>query len=84
MAVLGLPTHSAENAWPLGRRCRKYRSQSCLCSIGRHMLYCTLTGQLLEKSVECIRVHMKGKRFQNNKSKCAVLCCCPLKQRPLC
>ncbi|KAL6755511.1 surfeit locus protein 2-domain-containing protein [Haematococcus lacustris] len=33
-----------------------------------HMLYCTLTGQLLAKSLEAVKRHMKGQRFQKNKS----------------
>lgn len=33
----------------------------------RLMLYCSLTGQLMDKSVEAIKKHMKGKKFERNK-----------------
>eukprot|EP00798_Chlamydomonas_sp_ICE-L_P022969 gene22969-30158_t len=31
------------------------------------MLYCTLTGQLLDKSLEAVTKHMQGKKYINNK-----------------
>jgi hypothetical protein len=33
----------------------------------RTMLYCSLTGQLMDKSVDAIKKHMKGKKFQYKK-----------------
>jgi hypothetical protein len=33
----------------------------------RTMLYCTLTGQLLDKSLEAVKVHMTGKKYIYNK-----------------
>lgn len=31
------------------------------------MLYCALTGQLMDKSLEAVKRHMAGKKFQRNK-----------------
>jgi len=31
------------------------------------MLYCALTGQLMDKSLEAVKQHMQGKRFQMKK-----------------
>src|SRR5689334_11560677 len=31
------------------------------------MLYCALTGQLIDKSVDAVKKHMKGKKFQRAK-----------------
>jgi hypothetical protein len=28
------------------------------------MLYCALTGQLIDKNLEAVKLHMRGKRFQ--------------------
>jgi len=33
----------------------------------RLMLYCALTGQLTDRSVDAIKKHMKGKKFQRAK-----------------
>lgn len=35
------------------------------------MLYCALTGQLMDKSLEAVKRHMKGKKFQRNKERFA-------------
>ncbi|EFJ47686.1 hypothetical protein VOLCADRAFT_117791, partial [Volvox carteri f. nagariensis] len=34
-----------------------------------HMLYCALTGQLLEKSLAAVKQHMGGKRFVRAKAR---------------
>ncbi|PNH04811.1 hypothetical protein TSOC_008928 [Tetrabaena socialis] len=34
-----------------------------------HMLYCALTGQLLEKSLAAVKKHMGGKRFVRAKAR---------------
>lgn len=34
-----------------------------------HMLYCALTGQLIEKSLASVKRHMVGKRFQRSKAR---------------
>lgn len=39
------------------------------CFVGRDKLYCSLTCQLLEKSVAAVRQHMRGKKFQRAKAK---------------
>jgi hypothetical protein len=31
------------------------------------MLYCALTGQLIDKSVDAVKKHMKGKKFERAK-----------------
>jgi hypothetical protein len=31
------------------------------------MLYCALTGQLIAKSLDAVKLHMKGKKFQRAK-----------------
>ena len=31
------------------------------------MLYCALTGQLMDKSLDAVKKHMQGKRFQYKK-----------------
>ena len=31
------------------------------------MFYCTLTGQLMDKSVDAAKMHMAGKKFVSNK-----------------
>lgn len=33
----------------------------------RLMLYCALTGQLIDKSVDAVKKHMKGKKFERAK-----------------
>lgn len=42
----------------------------CNCAGGcSTMLYCTVTGQLLETSVEAVKRHMSGKKYLRNKGK---------------
>jgi hypothetical protein len=31
------------------------------------MLYCALTGQLIAKSLDAVKLHMKGKKFERAK-----------------
>ena len=40
------------------------------------MLYCALTGQLVDKSLDAVKKHMQGKRFERAKgtSLARVLC----------
>jgi hypothetical protein len=40
------------------------------CDGHSNMLYCALTGQLMDKSVGAVKVHMKGKKFIRNKGAC--------------
>jgi hypothetical protein len=37
------------------------------------MLYCALTGQLIAKSLDAVKLHMKGKRFQRARGEPRVL-----------
>jgi hypothetical protein len=39
----------------------------CIVPYPSLMLYCALTGQLIDKSVEAVKKHMKGKKFQRAK-----------------
>uniref|UniRef100_A0A7S3R1T3 Surfeit locus protein 2 n=1 Tax=Dunaliella tertiolecta TaxID=3047 RepID=A0A7S3R1T3_DUNTE len=36
-----------------------------------NMLYCALTGQLMDKSLDAVKKHIQGKRFQNKKARFA-------------
>lgn len=47
-----------------------------MCRIARRdKLYCALTCQLLGKSLDAVRQHMRGKRFQRAKGEAAQACC---------
>ena len=34
------------------------------------MLYCALTGELIDRSLEAVKQHMRGKKFQRAKGAC--------------